>query len=74
MLMQENKIINLRIAIKILCSFLRKECIGYMKYTKKDIHWLQEKINNYINYYYYERPHLSLGMKTPKEYLMSHLT
>lgn len=54
-------------------GILRKECVGYLKYRKKDLVWLQEKINNYLEYYHNERPHLSLNMKTPKEYAMSHL-
>jgi len=53
---------------------LRKECLGYGKYRPKDIPWLQEKVNGYLKYYNTERPHLSLNMKTPKEYAMSHLT
>lgn len=55
-------------------GILRKECLGYIKYKKRDIKEIQETVNNYLNYYHNERPHLSLGMKTPKEYLMSHLT
>lgn len=55
-------------------GILRKECVGYIKYKKKDLKWLQEKIDNYLKYYHNERPHLSLNMKTPREYAMSHLT
>ena len=55
-------------------GILRKECLGYLKYKPKDIPELQERVNEFLNYYHNERPHLSLGMKTPKEYLMSHLT
>lgn len=53
---------------------LRKECLGYWKYKKTDLPRLQEKVNSYLDYYHNERPHLSLNMKTPKEFAMSHLT
>ena len=53
---------------------LRKECVGYVKYKEKDIPWLQEEINKYLDYYHNERPHLSLNMLTPKQFAMSHLT
>lgn len=55
-------------------GILRKECLGYLKYKPKDIPELQKRVNEFLDYYHNERPHLSLGMKTPKEYLMSHLT
>jgi transposase len=55
-------------------GILRKECVGYIKYKKEDLPWLQEKINTYLNYYHNERPHLSLNMLTPKQFAMSHLT
>jgi IS30 family transposase len=55
-------------------GILRKECVGYLHYRKRDIKFIQEKINKYLDYYHNQRPHLSLGMKTPKEFAMSHLT
>lgn len=55
-------------------GILRKECLGYMTYKKKDLQAVQEKVNKYLEYYHNQRPHLSLGMKTPKEFAMSHLT
>lgn len=55
-------------------GILRKECLGHWKYKKSDLPRLQEKVNSYLDYYHNERPHLSLGMKTPKEFAMSHLT
>lgn len=53
---------------------LRKECLGYPKYKKEDLDLVQKKVDDYIKYYHNERPHLSLNMKTPKEFAMSHLT
>lgn len=55
-------------------GILRKECLGYMKYKRKDIKRVQAKVDQYLDYYHNQRPHLSLGMKTPKEFVMSHLT
>lgn len=55
-------------------GILRKECLGYLTYRKKDLKAVQEKVNKYLDYYHNQRPHLSLGMKTPKEFAMSHLT
>lgn len=55
-------------------GILRKECLGYLKYEPKDIPRIQEKVDKYLEYYHNVRPHLSLGMKTPKEFSMSHLT
>lgn len=53
---------------------LRKECLGYLHYKKKNLKCTQEKVNKYLDYYHNQRPHLSLGMKTPWEFAMSHLT
>lgn len=55
-------------------GILRKECLGYMKYKKKDLKKVQDKVDVYLKYYHTERPHLSLNMKTPEEFAMSHLT
>lgn len=55
-------------------GILRKECVGYVQYKKKDLIRLQDKINQYLTYYHHKRPHLSLNMKTPNEFAMSHLT
>lgn len=54
-------------------GILRKECLGYSKYKPQDIPKLQERVNEYLDYYHNERPHLSLNMQTPKEFAMSHL-
>lgn len=55
-------------------GILRKECVGYLHYKKKDLLRLQNKVNQYLEYYHSKRPHLSLNMKTPNEFTMSHLT
>lgn len=55
-------------------GILRKECLGYIKYKKKDLVKVQQKVNEYLDYYHNTRPHLSLNMLTPNEFAMSHLT
>lgn len=56
-------------------GILRKECLGYVKYKKKDKEKVQKKVDEFLVYYHTKRPHLSLNMKTPFEFLaMSHLT
>lgn len=55
-------------------GILRKECLGHLKYTHKDILEMQRKVKKFLQYYHYERPHLSLNMETPHQFAMSHLT
>lgn len=55
-------------------GILRKECLGYLKYQPKDIPELQKRVDEFLDYYHNERPHLSLNMLTPKQFAMSHLT
>jgi len=53
---------------------LRKECLGWGNHTEKDIPELKGKLIKFLVYYNEERPHLGLGMKTPKEVaILSHL-
>jgi len=51
---------------------LRKECLGWKKYKKKDLAWVQQKVDEFTDFYNNDRPHLSLNLLTPREYL-SHL-
>lgn len=55
-------------------GILRKECLGYTKYRKQDKEMVQEMVNEYLQYYHEQRPHMSLNMQTPKQFAMSHLT
>lgn len=50
-------------------GILRKECLGYAKYKKRDLSKIQKKVNDYLHYYHTKRPHLSLNMLTPHEFL-----
>lgn len=51
---------------------LRKECLGWAKYRRKDLPALQERLRTFLTFYNTERPHLSLGMQAPKA-VLSHL-
>lgn len=55
-------------------GILRKECVGYLKYKHRDLEELQKRVDEFLRYYNYERPHLSLNMQTPHQFAMSHLT
>ncbi len=44
---------------------LRKECLGWWKYKPSDREQLQEEVQEYLDYYHYQRPHLGLGMRPP---------
>lgn len=51
---------------------LRKECLGWLKYRKRQLPELQKRVNTFLRFYNTERPHLSLEMSTPADRL-SHL-
>ena len=55
---------------------LRKECLGWMKYSNEDMEKLQGTVNEWLRYYHEERLHIGLGYMTPQEHLqnLSHLT
>jgi transposase InsO family protein len=44
---------------------LRKECLGWAKYRVSEIPQLSLQVENWLRYYHYERPHISLGMRPP---------
>jgi transposase InsO family protein len=44
---------------------LRKECLGWWKYKPSDREQLQKDVQEYLDYYHYQRPHLGLGMQPP---------
>ncbi|MGH2581492.1 MAG: integrase core domain-containing protein [Anaerolineales bacterium] len=44
---------------------LRKECLGWAKYKVTDIPNLSQELHIWLQYYHYERPHLSLHMRPP---------
>jgi len=46
---------------------LRKECLGWHKYQASEISALTLSVEEWLRYYHYERPHISLGMKPPLE-------
>lgn len=52
---------------------LRKECLGWGKYKAKEIPVLTKEVEDYLEYYHNVRPHLSLGMRSPRKYQLSHI-
>lgn len=48
---------------------LRKECLGWSKYKQNDIPNLERELSDYLVYYHNKRPHMSLNMMTPNEFL-----
>jgi len=48
---------------------LRKECLGWSKYKPNQISELEKELTEYLWYYHNKRPHMSLGMKTPNQFL-----
>ena len=44
---------------------LRKECLGWAKYSAAEIPQLTLLLEDWLRYYHYERPHISLGMRPP---------
>jgi transposase len=54
---------------------LRKECLGWMNYKKKHLSIVKQRVQDFLQFYNNERPHLSLSMKSPRPYFIekSHL-
>ncbi|OQA52649.1 MAG: Integrase core domain protein [candidate division WS2 bacterium ADurb.Bin280] len=50
---------------------IRRECIGWRKYKLTEKESLQTYVNKWLDEYHMERPHLSLNLKTPKEFINS---
>jgi len=44
---------------------LRKECLGWAKYRVSEIPQLALQVEDWLRYYHFERPHLSLNMRPP---------
>lgn len=44
---------------------LRKECLGWFKYKPEEIPELTLSVEEWLEYYHYVRPHISLGMRPP---------
>jgi len=50
---------------------LRKECLGWAKYRRSEITNLNLELQNYLIWYHDKRPHMSLNMQTPNQFLKS---
>lgn len=48
---------------------LRKECLGWSKYRTDELPNLNRELMDYLVYYHTKRPHMSLNMKTPNQFL-----
>ena len=48
---------------------LRKECLGWSKYRADQLPSLNRELTDYLVYYHTKRPHMSLNMKTPNQFL-----
>lgn len=48
---------------------LRKECLGWSKYKANELSVLTRELTDYLVYYHTKRPHMSLNMLTPEEFL-----
>lgn len=44
---------------------LRKECLGWANYKAAQIPQLSSQVEHWLQYYHYERPHISLNMRPP---------
>lgn len=44
---------------------VRKECLGWMRYTAADLPTCQAAVEAFLERYHYHRPHLGLGLRTP---------
>jgi transposase InsO family protein len=46
---------------------LRKECLGWRKYSFRELPEMKRQVDEWLEYYHNERAHLGLNMKTPNE-------
>ena len=46
---------------------VRKECLGWAKYKKKQLSELTDVVNVFLDRYHYHRPHIGKGMRPPLE-------
>ena len=44
---------------------VRKECLGWARYTPQDRERCQAEVDAFLERYHYHRPHLGLGLQTP---------
>jgi len=48
---------------------LRKECLGWSKYRAGELPSLTRELTDYLVYYHTKKPHMSLNMKTPEQFV-----
>lgn len=58
---------NERSYIESFNRTLRKECLGWGKYTVRELPVMIKKLEEFLHFYNDQRPHLGLGMRIPNE-------
>lgn len=56
--------------IEKLNRTLRDECVGHWEYSQDDLLYVQEKVDEFIDYYHNQRPHLALNFATPSQFIL----
>jgi transposase InsO family protein len=51
----------------------RREELGRTPFRESDLVLVQQPADEFLDYYHYVRPHLALDMKTPVQFMESHL-
>src|SRR3989344_9121391 len=52
---------------------LRKECLGWSKYKQNQVTDLNQEVENYLKWYHNTRPHMSLNLQTPNQFIQNYL-
>lgn len=52
---------------------LRKECLGWGKYSQREIPILQKEVDSWITYWHNDRVHLGINLKTPNQVLQEYM-
>ena len=58
--------------IEVFNRTLRKECLGWTKYRRRDLLMTRAKVTAFLDFYNNTRPHLSLNLQSPRSF-SSHL-
>ena len=53
---------------------VRKECLGWTRYSPRDLPYCQRLVEQFLVRYHYHRPHLSLGLQPPLKKGVSRLS
>ena len=53
---------------------VRKECLGWTRYSAQDLPQCRRLVEQFLDRYHYHRPHLALGLKPPLKKGVFHLS